>query len=123
MSDDEYMSDLDEYSDDDNVMMDEDEQGMSPPPLQFYPFLCLYDLGTSNSDGGGMDEDDDYMDDIRVEASKDKLKVYETEHSSLSVKDIEKLVRKDADDIVEFFGIDVSLIYYRFHLVVLHTKI
>jgi hypothetical protein len=28
MSDEEYMSDIDDYSDDDNVMMDEDDEGV-----------------------------------------------------------------------------------------------
>lgn len=45
-----------------------------------------------------MDDDGDYMDDIKVEPLKDKLKVYETEFDSLSGKDIEKLIRKEAEE-------------------------
>ena len=41
-----------------------------------------------------MDDDDDYMDDVKVEPLRDKLKVYETECDSLSNKDVEKLIRK-----------------------------
>jgi hypothetical protein len=56
-----------------------------------------------------MDEEADYMDDVKVEPLKDKLKVYETEFDCLTNKEVEKLVRKDADDIMGIFGIDVSL--------------
>jgi uncharacterized protein Yka (UPF0111/DUF47 family) len=58
-----------------------------------------------------MDEDDDYMDDVKVEPSRDKLKVYETECDSLNNKDVEKLIRKDADDIKGIFSVDVSILW------------
>lgn len=40
MSDDEYMSDVDVYSDDDNVMMDEDDQGQALSSL-FSLRVCM----------------------------------------------------------------------------------
>lgn len=58
-----------------------------------------------------MDEDEDYMDDMKVEPSRAKLKVYETEYDSLTTKDVERLIRKDADDIMGFLGIDVSILH------------
>jgi hypothetical protein len=44
MSDEEYMSDIDDYSDDDNVMMDDDEEGVSFMALP----LCGLTESTSN---------------------------------------------------------------------------
>jgi len=88
MSDEEYMSDIEEYFDDD------DEMGEGE--------------GTGDSDGGAMEEDDEYVDDIKVEPLKDKLRVYETEYESLDTKGVERLIHKEAEDIMGIFDIDVS---------------
>jgi hypothetical protein len=69
--------------------------------------------GTSNSDEDAMDEDEAFLDDVKPESSRDKRKVYETEYDSLGNREVEKMFRKDADDIMGIFGIDVRI--YHFH--------
>lgn len=82
------MSDIEEYFDDDDQMNE--------------------DGGTSNSDEDAMEEDEGFLDDLKPEQSKSKRKVYETEFDSLGNKEVERLIHKDAEDIMGIFGIDTD---------------
>ncbi len=64
--------------------------------------------GTSNSEDEMMESIDDLAEEIKIESARDKRKVYETVFDCLSTADVEKMVTKDADQLVNIFGVDVS---------------
>ena len=108
MSDEEYMSDVEEYFDDEDNEMEDGEEGM-PCVILYRETLTSSGLvGTSNSEDEILDEMDEMDEPIKIESSKNKRKIYETDFECLSGADVEKYVHKDAEHIVGIFGIDVS---------------
>lgn len=55
-----------------------------------------------------MNEDEDFMDDLRIPSPKGRRKLYDVQYESLSVQAVGEALQKDADHIMGIFGVDVS---------------
>jgi len=92
------MSDYELSDLDDDVYYDEDEE------------MDAQDEGSSHSEeeDDDMNEDEDFMDDLRIPSPKGRRKLYDVQYESLSVQAVGEALQKDADHIMGIFGVDSS---------------
>jgi hypothetical protein len=60
-----------------------------------------------------MMESIDDLNEVKIESAKSKRKLYDTVYDCLSTADVEKMVTKDAEQLMSIFGVDVSSLLLR----------
>lgn len=130
MSDEEemYESASDDYGSDLDMIdgTQESDSGTAPPilflvsrataPRVVNESSSQYTIRTDSSPAEDDDmSDDDPFDTILIDKGKSKLKAYEVESQSLSPKELEGTMRKEAEYVSNIFGADVGLPSFALH--------